>query len=426
MKVFSTLFIVGMLLFRAENKMNEISSSTTMAMNKVSCKNLQSNEEIVFTYEDILFNYYAEALEYKTIHGDDFVSYDEFASVYYENNLDIQTYTDGWKYVDTKDYVGYDYAENIPMLTSSGDADYIIGDQTYSITPASAFNRRPDYKNRNFYSNVQLGDIVYETKTKFFDTGHTALVTDLSKEIEGDNRSYIETIEAVGGGVQYGYLDDDRFIRYCVKILRVRDSYYTRDKAIEFMKLQLGKKYSLDITRANTDINSTEWYCSELVWAAYYYAGVDIYTYNHIPQGFPGNEGGITPHGLYVADFTSELSFGTYFINMSILSKERKVWTIRLLNSAYSSKNMQYNSRMCFSDACVNWENLKDLKDITIPGHGYVDVKISENLFATSIVCGWKTIIIDENNKRKEIHYITYADELDSDTKTMNIQYAIL
>ena len=64
----------------------------------------------------------------------------------------------------------------------------------------------------------------------FWNAGHNALIASINKERDVKNNEsfencmyfngvqhYIETIEAVGSGVRYGFLDDDRFVRYGVK-----------------------------------------------------------------------------------------------------------------------------------------------------------------------------------------------------------------
>lgn len=109
----------------------------------------------------------------------------------------------------------------------------------------------------------------------FFNAGHNAMIVDMAHS--GYYGSYMQTIEAVGGGVQYGFLDDLRMAEYKIKILRVSGATSTvRNNAIYFIRAQLGKPYYLNTFRLNTSIDSLEWYCSELVYAAYKYAGIDI------------------------------------------------------------------------------------------------------------------------------------------------------
>ena len=47
---------------------------------------------MVLSYENVLFDYYADALDYKTKIGSRFVDFDEFCKTYYDNNINIQLY----------------------------------------------------------------------------------------------------------------------------------------------------------------------------------------------------------------------------------------------------------------------------------------------------------------------------------------------
>jgi len=97
------------------------------------------------------------------------------------------------------------------------DASYILSSQTYSITPWSEFTREPEYGLYDF-SNIHVGDIIYESETIIGEIGHCAIVSDISHYYYYDNdnniKVYIQTIEAVLGGVQYGFLDDKRILEY--------------------------------------------------------------------------------------------------------------------------------------------------------------------------------------------------------------------
>ena len=75
------------------------------------------------------------------------------------------------------------------------------------------------------------------------------------------------------------------------------------DRAVNFCIRQLGKEFSLApklFEPPQTSISSETWYCSEMVWAAYNYAGYDISYKGDIEQfndGFIGlmNEAAMSP-----------------------------------------------------------------------------------------------------------------------------------
>ena len=61
-------------------------------------------------------------------------------------------------------------------------------------------------------------------------------------------------------------------------ILRPKATTEQINKALSFIFKQVGKKYSIDYrsSQVNSDVNNESWYCSELVWAAYKSAGVEL------------------------------------------------------------------------------------------------------------------------------------------------------
>lgn len=108
---------------------------------------------------------------------------------------------------------------------------------------------------------------------------------------EKTKSTYVRIIEAIDKGVKRGILDDVRMYEKAVTIYRVKGAKKSdRKKAVKFCKSQLGKKYRLDFKK-NTSKNQKDWYCSELVWAAYKNQGINIET-----TGI--NEPGITPRDI--------------------------------------------------------------------------------------------------------------------------------
>ena len=90
---------------------------------------------------------------------------------------------------------------------------------------------------------------------------------------------YIRTIEAVPVGVVRGVLDDERFDERGVKIYNVTSANMTKEAAaVDFCIAQLGKPYVLKLSGScSYSSSSPNWYCSELVWAAYYNQGINLF-----------------------------------------------------------------------------------------------------------------------------------------------------
>lgn len=73
-------------------------------------------------------------------------------------------------------------------------------------------------------------------------------------------------------------------------LLRVTSADSTqKSNAVSFCVGQIGKGYSLDLGH-DTSTSEADWYCSELVWAAYKAQGIELETNSTLP--------GITPHEL--------------------------------------------------------------------------------------------------------------------------------
>lgn len=385
-------------------------------------ENQTSTVEVV-SYLDIFENYYEIATnELKENDIEMPFSFEQFCEGYYSHEYDIAVYTN--MVIDYS--IGYvaEYCSNnsdIILLgssgSSSGDADYILKTTVdYSVTPSSAFARTPDYNgydSQTFdYSTLQIGDIVHESETVFFNTGHTAIISDVSHaSVYGD---YIQTIEAVGSGVSYGMLDDNRMVNFGVMILRVVGTTQNQRKnAVYFAEQQIGKPYSLNTLRLNTSINSSKWYCSELVYAAYHYAGIDI----GVRKNEYGNDYtmqlGCLPWDIYYSYNTYDKGVrGADYIDIQLLYGSR--WQVRIFNNTGSGRTVYYNSKMAFEDDARNWSGLSDIKSVYLASGACTTVTITENWFATDIAV---SVIVGG------ARYVTYAHNLESTNYTMSIFY---
>lgn len=394
-KVLCFLILFAFLNF--DFRINDINPSNS---NKIKLKKDSSNE--VFSYTILLFDYYNEATIFREANGLDYIDYETFSELYYLNNIPIREYCDYIKTIEIENL-------NIICLSSSlNTPDYIIGTNNYTITPDSAFIRLPYYSDSFNYKNLIMnGDIVYETITAFNNIGHTGIISNINKERSG-NCFYVETIEAVDTCVQFAYLDDDRIIRYGIKILRVNTGFDISN-VLYFLNQQIGKEYLLVPLRANTSINSLSWYCSELIFAAYYYDGVDL-------RYIDGVINSPVPYTLFLSDYTYEIDISDRYVRIVNFGFYQNKWQIRILNASDFTKKVYYNKKMCFLSDCTNWSRLNDLDFVYVAAHSYYDVEIRTNFFATSIVFGCYF-----DDKR----YITYADGLSSSSNTMVTRYAV-
>ena len=257
--------------------------------------------EVVVSYEDIIKLYYMKLSE--ATEGAISITLDEFRDGVLRSQKDIVTYTYELSEEITNGVEEPGESVQPSSASPSGDADYILSATTYNVTPNSEFKRTPVYDGRYDYSTLTEGDIVFETQT-IGSFGHTAIISDMFHQANFGlyTSDYIQTIEAVGGGVQYGFLDDVRMIDYAIIIYRVKNSTPTiRQNAVSFCRSQLGKPYHLAVFigdfKKDTAPTTSAWYCSELLYAAYYNNGIDI----DIREDGSDGEKGILPLDIYAS-----------------------------------------------------------------------------------------------------------------------------
>jgi len=380
-----------------------------------------SNFETVVSYEDIFQEYYQKTVDAMAEYNIEMpYTFEEFCDGYYELGLDLESYCDFLVAEANGTICMADYQVS---TLSSKDEDYIIKGDTANpnsskFDPASTpcddttLKRDIYYTNGKFdYSAIHDGDIAVETNTKFNNMGHSAFIYNTNKPIDGrihGRSTYIQTIEAVKNGVQFGILDDERMVKFGVVILRPT---YTSSSIVEEAKYfhwcQLGKSYNLPLEegRVNTSINSAYWYCSELNYAGYYYAGVVI--------ARASSGGWIWPFDLTNSSSTKYVSFSNT-LDARLLGKVDGKWKIRVYNYTGSTVSMYYNSKLAFENDAKNWTGLKNVNSdpITIVNGSYKDVSISTNVFATTAAIS-HTI----GNKR----YVTYCYNLNNATLRMAV-----
>ena len=397
------------------------SSVSAEAVETEIVKNLDnsSNFEKVISYEDIFREYYQKTTDMMAEYNIDMpYNYEEFCDGYYKFGMDLNNYCNFLVAEANGSICMADY--EISPMSSSDDEDYIIKGDTSNpsspnfdpaITPSSALQRDIYYTNNLFdYSAIQEGDIVIETSTKFNNMGHSAFVYDVNKPASGKihgRNTYIQVIEAVHGGVQFGFLDDKRMVDFGVIIIRpIGTTSDIVEKAKAFHKNQLGKPYNLPLSegRANTG-DSESWYCSELNYAGYYDSGLIIAQ---------------PSYGGWIWAFDLVNSIGTRYVSFSntldarLCGKTNGKWQIRVYNYTGNSVDMYYNSKLAFEGDAKNWSGLKDVNatSIKIYNNSYVDIYVSTNVFATTAAIS-HTI----GNRR----YITYCNELHNSTLRMSV-----
>jgi hypothetical protein len=212
----------------------------------------------------------------------------------------IQEYENG-NYANVDEYVDvYHDILNVPHNTSI--APYSSGSDKWYYNTGTSLPQEADYSEYRLLDVVKKGDVIFEANGGFGITGHIAIVEGIYYS-STYNQSYIRIVEAIDKGVVRSVLDDERIDDKDVTILRVSSASNSQiNSAVSFCTGQLGKSYKLDLAK-DTSASESDWYCSELVWAAYYNQGIDIETSSGI------NEPGVTPRDIRNSNKTSVVSY---------------------------------------------------------------------------------------------------------------------
>ncbi len=249
-------------------------------------------------------------------------------------------------------------------------------------------------------------------RLSIFNVGHDALVYDVSKSCTYG--TYVQTIEAVKGGVQYGYLDDTRMVNFNVIILRVKNATDSVVSEVrDFCLGQIGKAYSYNFGSAGTDYNQSSWFCSELIYASYLSAGIDVWG-----NSFPS----CTPREIYENSNTYEIADYNYivdhaYLEVAVSGKSGNTWQITITNISSYTRVVAYNAKMCSKYGAKNWSGLSDVMFVLLEANSSVTVDITENVFATCIAVSYVA-----SNYR----FITYADQLSTKLTLTSYTAAIL
>ncbi len=237
----------------------------------------KGKEDLQQAYEDVI--------EYAKKQGVPIdLTYETFEKEYYDSNAsDIDSYVESYKHI----------IEPESALNSSGSSKWYYNTGT-------SLPQRANYSKYKLLSVVKKGDLVFEAKGGFGITAHIGIVEGIYYS-STYNQYYVRIIEAISDGVVRSVLDDERVDDKGVTILRVSGATTNIiNEALKFCQGQLGKAYNLDFKK-NTSYYEKDWYCSELVWAAYYNQGIDI-------EKTGINEPGVTPRDIRDSSKTYSIS----------------------------------------------------------------------------------------------------------------------
>ena len=383
----------------------------------ISLKNeiISEDNRTILSYEDVLGFYYQKVLE----KSEKVFTYEDFRDGYYsdENNLGFFEYADTFcseplfanNNGTAQDSLRSTEKEKEPDR-SSGDDDYVLSDDYYSITPTSEFTRRP-YNLAFSYSSIKKGDLVFESNP-LFGIGHIGIIINKYKNSQSYG-TYIQTVEAFNSGVKYAFLDDLRIIEKQVLVLRVVG--YTSTKAngaCAFAENQMGASYGDPTVHTWQTDNSDHWFCSELVYAAWYRQDINILEIydenNHVVLPYH-----CWPIDIYNSFNTTELNIDRYeYLSVSLVGKDWNKWAVQITNESSEEVHVYVNRKMCFGNDAINWTSLNDLVSFYMDPNESFNFYIETNWFATHIALCFVV---------GQIRFLTYGWELTQTGNTFSL-----
>ncbi|MBR6307283.1 MAG: hypothetical protein IKR39_01625 [Lachnospiraceae bacterium] len=202
--------------------------------------------------------------------------------------------------IDTDKFEIIDFRGGAVDTQSSSSSSSSNKSGGYYYNTGTSCPSKATYSKYNLLNTVKKGDIIYEAAGFFYIAGHIAVVEGVYSRPGGGK--YIRVIEAIDDGVVRSILDDTRIDERDGHVLRVKNASGTViNNAVSFCVGELGSSYSLDFAH-DRSASETDWYCSELAWAAYKNQGIDIETTGWL------NEPGITPRDIYRSNKVSSVN----------------------------------------------------------------------------------------------------------------------
>ena len=275
--------------------------------NSIEVISIEEEPEKGLYYEDEVMNAYAKLTAYYEALGQTVTaSYDEFVAAFDASGEKIDAFL--------ANYIP-ETNEGLAGMEPGADAEInASGDQAWYYDTGTSLPRAASYSANNLLSVVKKGDILYETKGEFAPlVGHCALIEGVFWSV-AQNQFYIRVVEAIQTGVVRSVFETERLEHKGDIILRVPSAtHQQKHAAVDFAISQLGASYVIDLQH-DTSANESDWYCSELVWAAYKRQGIDLETSD--------TTAGIVPKEIYVSTLTSTISVSSkkpasYFTDIS-------------------------------------------------------------------------------------------------------------
>jgi parallel beta-helix repeat protein len=155
-----------------------------------------------------------------------------------------------------------EYAVTLTVVDNDGATDSVT--KTVKVVP-------------EWRRELRVGDILFDSDP-LGGLGHAGIYCGygLTVEATGDPLAFLEPGVIMKSLESWDPKDMNPDGRQNVFLIRVRCTDEIALSAVAFAQAQLGKDYWLSWLSKNCSTDQSNWYCSELVWAAYYNQGIDI------------------------------------------------------------------------------------------------------------------------------------------------------
>jgi len=185
--------------------------------------------------------------------------------------------------VNAEEHIGSEMIEEDKNLSSDNQIEPTSsggGTDSETWNPLPVQNGMPKLAHAVDYSSkpellkyLKRGDLIYEPEAGGGLSGHTAIVLGIYYD-STYNQEYVLLLEAVPNKVCYGVLTPTRFSQQHGIIKRFTNvSENDINTAIQWALTQYGEDYAISVSK-NPNKSNDSWYCSELIWAAFYSVGV--------------------------------------------------------------------------------------------------------------------------------------------------------
>ena len=285
-----------------------------------------------------------------------------------------------------------------------------------------------DYSDSHLLEYLKPGDIVYERNAGFDMVdflGHIAMVIEVVQDTP-TQQGYVLMIESLPNlipnpytgeprelGVCYSIMTPTRFDVKHVSVMRVKDATDEQIQgAINWAKSQHNQSWRVPVNKfVDNDDPDKDWYCSELVWAAYYQQNIHLAADNILP---------VAPKDIYerdevstILDYSSPTTFSEVTATHHTYSCDGDTYTeaheFEAYNYCYEKCRIcDYVRPVQTHDYTYRYESMNELTH-----YGYCECGAKREFNHNFTVSGILDICVNCKLSKDHVHSYTYLSAMD-------------